>query len=378
MIPSIPVGSTLASLIHALQFLQDPGDAMFYRCVIRRSTSSSYVKFGDRRTPVELALKYSTLPMGLATLSDAMQEDFLRDLSSPTPENGALKRLKSMLRFETQASKRCPLCVAQDLKLYGFAYARSVHQVLTIDTCPEHYCLLEESCGDCGAYFELAPYERRARRLLHVCRYCGSRSGNQAAHDRSEGYDAYAELIARGNQNNAPEVNPQQLAFALNRFSDLTIEHGIDLRLVLAKFWRVKTWEEACARIGASSGELYKSLVFGAPPHTVLGAYGLASFFHSCVKNHRSLPVGRSNQLPNWTFTTPYKVDQGIRERAHQLGIPMRIVLLLTKGNWVEVRRIGATKLVRDFTAKLDERQQQRIRSARRQRVSFAWYARRR
>lgn len=194
--------------------------------------------------------------------------------------------------------------------------------------------------------------------------------------DNSEGYGAYVELIARGNLGNAPEVHPKQLTVALDRFSDLTIEHGIDLRPVLAKFWRVGTWEEVCERIGASSGELSKSLVFGVPPQTVLGAYGLASFYHSFLRTENSLPVGRSASLPAWTFMSPYKVDQAIRERAHQLGVPMKIVLYLIKGNWAAVRRSGALKLVRDLLMELDERHQKRIRSARRRALNLAWIAR--
>lgn len=195
--------------------------------------------------------------------------------------------------------------------------------------------------------------------------------------DRSEGYQAYVEMIARGIVGNAPEVHPQQLKIALDRFSDLTIEHGIDLRLVMAKFWRVKTWEKVCERIGVTPGELKKSLVFGAPPHRVLAAYGLASFYHSCVKGDSSLPVGLSKHFPPWTILKPYKVDEAIRERAHQLGIPMRIVFFLIRGNWAAIRRDGALKLVRDFILKLDERQEKRVYDARRRALHVTFYTRR-
>lgn len=195
--------------------------------------------------------------------------------------------------------------------------------------------------------------------------------------DSSEGYAAYVELIARGNFGDAPEVHPKQLTVALDRFSDLTIEHGVDLRSLLAKFWRVGTWEEVCDRIGASPSELRQSLLFGRPPHTVLGAYGLASFYHSCVRMESSLPTGRALNLPSWTFMPPYKVDQAIREKALQLGVPMKIVLFLIKGNWTAVRRVGALNLVRNFLLELDEKQINRIYLARRRVFHLALFARR-
>lgn len=377
MIPSIPPGSTHASLINALQFLQCSTNPTFYRCVVHCSMSPSYALFGDPRTPVEIALQHSTLPVALQTLSEVDRQEFLRSLSFTTTSSESLKRIKSMLQFEASSSKRCPKCVFEDLENYGLAFARYVHQIRTVKTCSEHDVMLETSCADCGAGFELPSTLRKGRHALEFCRRCGSKKGASVNPDNSEGYKAYVELIARGGLGNAPEVHPTQLTLALDRFSELTIEHGIDLRPVLMKFWRVGTWEEVCERIGASSGELGKSLIFGRPPHTVLGTYGLASFYHSCISTDKSLPIGRSTNLQAWTFMNPYKVDQEVRERAHQLGLPMKIVLYLIKGNWAAVRRTGALKLVRDFFMELDERQQTRIRNARRRALNLAWFNRR-
>lgn len=377
MIPSIPPGSTHASLVNALQFLQCSKNPTFYRCVVQCSMSPSYAVFGDTRTPVEISLQHSTLPMALQTLSEVERQEFLRSLSFTTTSSDSLKRLKSMLQFETSSSNRCPKCVAEDIENYGLAFARSVHQIRTVKTCYEHGALLETNCGDCGEGFELPSVLRKVRHALEVCRYCGSRAGASMTQDSSEGYAAYVELIARGNFGDAPEVHPKQLTVALDRFSDLTIEHGVDLRSLLAKFWRVGTWEEVCDRIGASPSELRQSLLFGRPPHTVLGAYGLASFYHSCVRMESSLPTGRALNLPSWTFMPPYKVDQAIREKALQLGVPMKIVLFLIKGNWTAVRRVGALNLVRNFLLELDEKQINRIYLARRRVFHLALFARR-
>ncbi|WP_157412488.1 hypothetical protein [Acidovorax sp. Root217] len=194
--------------------------------------------------------------------------------------------------------------------------------------------------------------------------------------DRSDGYQAYVEMIARGIVGNAPEVHPQQLKIALDRFSDLTIEHGIDLRQVMAKFWRVKTWEKVCERIGVTPGELKKSLALGTPPQSVLAVYGLASFYHSCIKEDSSLPVGLSKHFPLWTFMNPYKVDETIRKRAHQLGVPMKIVYFLIKGNWVAVKRGGALGIVQSLLPELDHRQRKRVLDARRRTVAVKVYTR--
>ncbi len=364
MIPSVPTGCTLAALLNASEYLGNLPLKTASKCVVRRATELVDVNFTVFGGIVELVSKYSTMPAALATLSDAARNEFLHELSRATPQSEVLKKASFMLRMEERSATRCSMCVAEDLGAHGFAFARSIHQIPTIKACPIHLCLLESRCGQCST--DLEPDWSPHRRKMHnVCRKCGARAEVAIPYISSEGYQAYADLLYRGMRGEAPEVKPDQLKVALERFSDLTIEHGLDLRRNLMNFWRVESWIETCACIGAPSDELYKSLVFGIEPDTVLGAYGLASFFHSCIQNDLTLPTGPSTHLPKWWFASNHLIDEDIRERAHEAGLPMKVVLKMLKGNWPSIRIAGAMKKVRDLLGTLGQREREHIRRAR-------------
>jgi len=301
MIPSIPTGITLASLLNACEYLGNSRPKVQSTSAARLALTVANSKLGFFGGTAALLSKFSTLPIALATLSDDAQDAFLRELSLAVPRSYILSRASEMLRIEERGTTRCSMCINEDLRLHGFAFARSIHQVPTIKMCPVHRCILESRCGRCRMDLEF-DWSLGMRKIHNVCRNCGANAEVAVPCFGSEGHQAYVELLYRGMLGKAPEVKPDQLQIALARFLDLTIEHGVDLRPRLMTFWRAASWMEVCACIGAPSDELYTALFFGTAPCTTLGTYGLASFFHSCVQTDLALPHGPSTPLPRWWF----------------------------------------------------------------------------
>lgn len=360
MIPSAPTGITLAALLNAWEYLGNPRPKTRLTSPARRAAElvdSNFKVFGEIGP---LLLNYSTMPAALATFSDDARSKFLRELSRANPQSHILKKATAMISMEERATTRCSMCIDEDIRVHGFAFARSLHQIPTVKMCPVHRCLLEYTCGRCrlDLEFDWSPHYRKTH---NVCRNCGAYAEVAIPCFGSEGHQAYVELLYRGMLDKAPEVRPDQLNVGLERFSELAIEHGIDLRPRLMGFWRAASWLEVCGCIGASSDELYNALVFGVAPNTILGTYGLASFFHSCIRVDLTLPKGRPSQLPKWWISSFNKSEEDFRQRAHEAGLPMKVVLKALSGEWTDIRLAGAMKQVRALVATLEQRERERL-----------------
>ena len=363
MIPIVPPGSNLASAVRAMQYLGIPQINRTTRGVAHRSLETLARDFRCLGSCADLALKFSTLPAALATLSDAARSELIEELSRESPRSEALASVRSLLQMEAHAFKRCPACVDEDLGKYGFAFSRSIHQVSSITICPTHWCVLESECGACGGSLTPALYGKR--HLQDVCRLCGSRSGTAVSREPSKGYLALSDLLCSGMRGEAREVEPAQLKIALNRFSELSLVYKVDLMQMLVTFWQAESWQDVCACIGASSRELYRALVFGTEPRSVLGAYGLASFFHACVLRDTALLNKQQPYQELWTIEVT-RTNQAIGAQAFALGLPMSAVLGMLSGNWSIARAAGKMKKLRSFIPSLPPREQRLLRRARR------------
>lgn len=62
----------------------------------------------------------------------------------------------------------CPKCVAADCEAFGSSWLRRTHQAVSVTSCPDHGCLLLDSCPSCGS--EFSKYDPPSLK----CRQCGN------------------------------------------------------------------------------------------------------------------------------------------------------------------------------------------------------------
>ena len=355
MIPKIPEGCTLRSLINALLYLR--GNL----CLSRNSHTCLWGAhqvalelFGGQRTASWAAMQFTALPLVISTLSEDQKQTLLSKLFDQEPIAKLADDLKAMLPRAVTTFRVCRLCVEEDVSKYGLAFTRVLHQIPSIRTCSAHGSRLENACGDCGHEYRLTGANVR-RRCLERCSLCQSAIGRPVDHVHSAGYAAFSDLLHRGLVGQAPEVRPDQLSFALQRFVELSVRHGEDLLWMFAKFWNVDSWRVACQRLGADPAEIRRSLLFGIPPESIVGVYGLASFFHSYVITAPDLPTGAPVDAPIWSFMRFKKQDELVFDWALLSGMPTEIALLLIQGDWVAIRNRGVSlRTVRRFIESLD------------------------
>ncbi len=354
MIPKVPVGTEIQSLICAIKYLGLTGSSTFLNDnVIRRAQELSNILPLSYKSILDILLENTTLPLTLATLGASGIEDVQR-LFAPTKFVRSVVN-KRLLMSSASRYRRCRHCIDEDMNYYGFAFGRVLHQLPFLQTCYKHGANLEDECAVCGAGFSPISHKKPYKRTLHVCYKCGSKYGTPLMHAYSGGYESLITLVAQGFQECVPELTPREMKGALDRFADLTLEHGIDLLPMFAEFWAVERWEEACAQTNANKAEIRQALLFGYAPAEVLSVYILASFFKSEIKNNVSLPNGKPQKIPNWKFKTAFLIHNSIHCSAHDFGMPMRVVYNIALGDWVGIGKLGyCLKEVRRFVASLD------------------------
>ena len=86
---------------------------------------------------------------------------------------GALRRARTLRlegTLESEARRRCPQCVDEDLSQYGFAHWRLYHQWPVARHCVVHGCELTDHCGSCG---HLVPRDAGLALPHDACERCG-------------------------------------------------------------------------------------------------------------------------------------------------------------------------------------------------------------
>ena len=356
MIPIVPPGSTLRSFVNALLHMRGDLRATFVNHSGMWGAQAVALQLLEgRRSALWVARQFTTFPMVVSTLTEDQERGLLFNLALREPNATAMDFTQSVLPRVPARFRVCRLCIEADLSQYGLGFTRVLHQIPSVRVCVTHDHRLEHACADCGLAYSLnGPNPRR--RALDRCSACRSEKGLPIDHAHSEGRAAFANLVSRGLGGQAPEVRPDHLHVALQRFAELSVERGEDLLWMLSRFWGVKTWTAACACIGAKSDDMRRSLLFGAPPASVLGAYGLASFYHSSVKDDPDLPTGNAIDATIWSFMSGRKEDERLFDMARRSGIPTDIALLLMHGDWIAIRTRGySLKDVRRFVKSLQD-----------------------
>ena len=354
LIPKVPAGCTLQSYVNALLFLRG---SLRSPCTRRSSIfdakTVSTELIGDTLSTSWIAMRFTSLPAVVSTLTEEEESGLLSKIAISDPDAVAIDWAQRVSPRLSAQFRVCRLCAEEDLSLYGLSFTRVLHQIPTVRTCPTHNYPLANACGDCGAEYRLASVKPR-RRALHLCETCHSATGRPVDHVPSAGYAAYSDFLERGLTGQAPELRPDRLRIALDRFAELSMGHGEDLLWMLAKFWAVDSWHSACAGIGVNPDEMRRSLVFGAPPVSVLGAYGLASFFHSSISCDPEWPTGNAPNTPIWSFMDWRKHDEYLFDLARQFGMPHDVALSFLRGDWCAMRKLGySLKDVRQFVGGL-------------------------
>lgn len=360
MIANVPDGVELDSYVNLLQYLRGGRASPFKRrCLIWRANQVSESMLSGRSNPLQILVRHSVWPLVVATLCESANHSVIPEMASTHVDDDFSERVMRLMPKRAPSYRRCPRCISEDLKEYGFAFGRSLHQLTVVRTCPRHDVVLEEECAKCQADFEspirCAPY----RGELQLCRQCGSTKGRPVPHTPSDGYRALVELLGCGMEGRAPEVGPRMLKVALDRFAELTLEHGVDLFPMFSRFWAKNDLQGACEVSSANPQEIRAALLFGTPPNSVISAYVLASFFHAVIVKEDGLPIGPAVRTPSWKFKTNFLVHSRIKCRAREFGIPMRIMYWVFLGDWSAIRRFGySNKELRRFVATLESWEQ--------------------
>ncbi len=356
MIAKVPDGIELDSYVNLLQYLRGSRSSPFKRtCLIWRANQVSESMLGGRSNPLQILVRHSFWPLVVATLCESANHSVVPEMPSPHVDDEFSERVVRLMPKRAPRLRRCPRCVCEDLDKYGFAFGRSLHQLTVVRTCLRHDVVLEEVCAKCHADFDspirCAPY----RGELQLCRQCGSPKGRPVPHTPSDGYRALVKLLGCGMEGRAHEVGPQMLKVALDRFAELTLEHGVDLFSMFSKFWAKNDFRGACEVSSANPQEIRAALLLGTPPKSVISAYVLASFFHAIIVKEDSLPIGPAVRTPSWKFKTNFVVLPLIKDRAIEFGIPMRVMYWVFLGDWSAIRRFGySNRELRRFVAALE------------------------
>lgn len=152
----------------------------------------------------------------------------------------------------------------------------------------------------------------------------------------------------------------------MDRFSELSLEHDVDLLSNFAEFWACNNWRDVCKEVGAKYNEIRRALVLGVPPVCVISTYVVASFFEARIANDIELPSGPASCVAKWKFRCEFPEHWSIRYRAYDFGMPMRVTYWMLVGDWAAVRKFGyPLKNVRKFVATLESWQQLAIHARR-------------
>lgn len=367
MIPIAPEGVALESYVNVLQYLRGRRDYPLKRsCIVWRAREFAEEILGGTMSLLQVLMRFTVLPLILETLHESSKKEVIERISANEADAEMVLLFRRLKPKSGSRYKRCPRCIIEDLRDYGFSFGRTLHQFASIRTCPSHDVLLEEECSACGAGFEFLSKFSPYRGELQVCRQCGAKNEEALSHNFSNGYVAFAKLFARGLEGNACEVGPQQMKVALDRFSELSLEHDVDLLSIFAEFWACKDWRDVCKDIGAKYREIRRALILGVPPVCVISTYVVASFFNARIASDITLPNGPASCVAKWKFRCEFPEHWDIRYRAHEFGMPMRVIYWLLVGDWAAVRKLGyALKNVRKFVSTLEHWQQLAINARR-------------
>lgn len=109
---------------------------------------------------------FSPLPLFRPFVAPDRLERSLTD--ALTRQNGTWNPTRQETSSTFRASPAlCPKCVAADCEALGSSWFRRTHQAVSVTTCPEHGCMLLDSCPSCGSHFA-----KHAPPALK-CRQCG-------------------------------------------------------------------------------------------------------------------------------------------------------------------------------------------------------------
>ncbi len=283
MIPNAPDGTALDSYVNALRYLSGVKKYLFSRnCIVWRAKKVSEILDG-KMSSFQVLMRFTILPLVLETLHKSSQMEISARISSNDADVELAALLMDLTKKFLSQYKRCPRCLTEDLLNHGVSFGRTLHQFAAICVCPNHDVLLEEVCLACGAGFEVLPRFAPFRGELQVCYRCKKKSERPLPYACSEGYMAFANLLARGLKSCADEVRPEQMYVALGRFAEISQAYDIDMLTVFARFWGCEKWENACAISGANSREVRGALSLGLLPVCIISKYVVASFFYARV-----------------------------------------------------------------------------------------------
>ncbi|MFZ4288020.1 hypothetical protein [Variovorax sp. HJSM1_2] len=340
MIPLYPEGTTLASIIRITMQVQKRelnlriSKRIFHGWGVREIAEQCLSPLQDpgnaikqhSAAPILLALRYDTYATGL--------EDAL--LQGMRPKISAHELLPV-----SSAVRRCPLCVANDIKQVGAACARVLHQVIGVAHCPIHKVPLQQACGACGKEFEeLLVTERNkiARTigdLLH-CGACGCSTGLDLPQPRGNAYLYYVALLTEALAGRAWMLKPTKRKHLVDSVAKLAVEENIDIALAFTKEWGVASFEEVAASYGTRTAHLESALSGKNFGHYTVASLMAVAFALSFLASRKIDYAGQFCELEDATKgigTENETFDERFMRVGKKNAIPTAILEMLARGS---------------------------------------------
>lgn len=206
MIPTVPIGATIDSLLLAISRVDDstsPAGASRRFYGTRRQSANPFARnaatlsataFAGLISPEQLILNHSAWPVYSSLVSRrSAQAWFQRTRDGASSQ--IVPEVHSPVQSELFASrwKSCASCVSFHRHKYGTGHWMVIHQLPGISHCPTHGEPLDVECGVCGAALGGAGLDRLPG---EPCTKCGGKIARRIQIDQSVGARQLANLYA--------------------------------------------------------------------------------------------------------------------------------------------------------------------------------------
>lgn len=340
MIPFFPAGATLSSVLAAVSELSG-GRAQRY--APRLGAYKAFLGLPSARvardylagqvTPTELVRMCSCAQLWCSILSPAQADRLQAQLSDGSADQLRVIGLVAAPRM-ARLTRRCRSCVSDDTEIFGYAYARVIHQLPAMRHCLTHGRPLEECCAECGAPFRDVA-KRGMRWNIHHCLACGCASGTPLRIDRSRGYTDLSVLISRMLNGEDVGIDPQrrvrlmhQAFAAFDGRSDLLMSR-------FSKYWAADSLEDACTKASVQSKALRRLFEQEIQPCTfdsVVVSLCFASTFPSAGTGYHGCALDTRHLRQNAQCSRSASLAERLRSHVEDMGLSASVAVRLSTG----------------------------------------------
>jgi hypothetical protein len=243
------------------------------------------------------------------------------------------------------STRRCPMCMAEDLSSIGVACARVIHQLVGVAHCPVHNVPLQQACASCGKEFE--ELFAKAGRVIRIapdlkrCIACRCTEGVNLSPPKANVYRIYVDLLVGASGAQAWLLRPAVRLHLVEAAMARIVADGLEITSVFADEWGAGSFEEAAALCGASPKWLKHALngtAFVTEPAAALMAL---AFSLSLLASRKIHYVGIFCDL-EYSIRPAKASSDTLSTRLWRLcrehGIPTFVIDRISEGsNWINI-----------------------------------------